>query len=528
MIRMWSDRRSKSVVFLILCFAVSYVVEFAAADDGLSRRLTLNLVAAASNQPVSGIVRIKRFDTGEYVQPPELIPRHNNWLTTQASVQISVPATELQIEAVRGLQTLLAVAKVDATADTPHDVSLQLHSFYDARSRGWRNGNTHLHIMNRSRIAAERYLREVPEADGLELVFLSHLRRIPDEKDYISNQIVEQHLRSDVLTKISDGRCLLRPGEEHRHNFGRGGEGFGHVMLLDIAKLIRPVSIGPGIMRTGTDGTPLRPGILEARRDGATVVWCHNSYGFEDIPSWTGGLLDAQNIYDGGSQGRYEESFYKYLNLGWKIPFSTGTDWFIEDFSRVYVPIDGVMTSEAWLQQLAAGRSFITNGPLLEFTVNDQAIGETLRLDRSQDVRIKARAVGRLDFGHLQLIRNGEIVEAVTARPRDGHFEAQLDMTLTIAEPCWLAVRTPDDGPDNEFGRPIFSHSSPIYAEFQGRRVFRAEVALDLIQQMEESLLQIRAKAVFAGDEESQRVMQVYREGIRTLKKRLQEDSTDR
>ena len=49
-----------------------------------------------------------------------------------------------------------------------------------------------------------------------------------------------------------------------------GGEGFGHVMLLNILKRIEPVSIGPGIMKEGTDGIPLRlarrrvPGPLRA------------------------------------------------------------------------------------------------------------------------------------------------------------------------------------------------------------------------------------------------------------------------
>jgi len=72
-------------------------------------------------------------------------------------------------------------------------------------------------------------------------------------------------------------------GQEHRHNFEAYKEGYGHVMLLDISRLIRPVSIGPGIMKTGTDGLPLNRGIRNARRDGATVLWCHNKFGVEAV-----------------------------------------------------------------------------------------------------------------------------------------------------------------------------------------------------------------------------------------------------
>ena len=89
-------------------------------------------------------------------------------------------------------------------------------------------------------------MREVPESDRLELVFLSHLRRLPDEATYISDEIVEEGLTGPALRNLSTENVLFRPGEEHRHNFGRGGAGFGHVMLLNITKLIRPVSIGPG------------------------------------------------------------------------------------------------------------------------------------------------------------------------------------------------------------------------------------------------------------------------------------------
>ena len=82
------------------------------------------------------------------------------------------------------------------------------------------------------------------------------------------------------------------------------------------------------------------------------MIWCHNEWGFEDVPNWLAGLLDAQNIFDGDETPGYEDSFYKYLDLGMHIPFSTGTDWFIYDFSRVYVPIDGDLTRQKWLSAL--------------------------------------------------------------------------------------------------------------------------------------------------------------------------------
>ena len=513
-----------AIVWLIIAIAQSLASDDVATTEAQQpRQLIIRLVDADTNTPVSGVVRIIQQADGRQLRLPELISRGNGWHTMPAQAEVKVPAASLTIEAVRGLETELARGDVNTTNAPTSPVTLRLKRFHNARRNGWRNGNTHLHLHDRSRVDAERYLREVPESDGLELVYLSHLRRIPEESTYISNEIVEQALDGDALTALSTIGVLLRPGEEHRHNFGRHGEGFGHVMLLDITKLIRPVSIGPGIMRSGTDGIPLQHGIREARNDGATIVWCHSTSGFEDIPNWLAGTLHAQNYYDGANTGGYHDSFYRYLNLGMQIPFSTGTDWFIYDFSRVYVELKAPLTSEAWLRQLAAGRSFITNGPLLELHAGRHSVGDIVQISEAQEVNVTAKASGRSDFDSLELIRNGEVIAVADAQPVEGHYAATLDEHLMIDEPCWLAIRTPVDGERNAFDRPIFSHSSPLYFDFQGNRPFAPEIALDLILEIEESLQTIRAQAVFFNDGEEGSVVRVYREGIRILREKLEE-----
>ena len=74
------------------------------------------------------------------------------------------------------------------------------------------------------------------------------------------------------------------------------------------------------------------------------MVWAHNRYGFEDIPNWITGRVNANNIFDGSQHGSYKDSYYRYLNIGLTVPFSTGTDWFIYDFSRVYIMADRPIT----------------------------------------------------------------------------------------------------------------------------------------------------------------------------------------
>jgi len=313
------------------------------STDSPRCRLTLNLVDTETREPLAGLVRITTADDsvqaleGLFNRGTGLRQSHacRQWSVLIESATVSVPQEKLTIEAISGLETEMASSTIDLAGKSSAEVTLPLVRFGHAAESGWRNGNTHLHLMSLTRDQADQYLRSICRADGLELVFVSYLRRAKAERSYVSNTYTKHQLQ-----QLSGDGVTFSYGEEHRHNFGSGGEGYGHVMFLNIKELVRPVSIGPGIMGAGHDWPSLRRGIATARRDGATAIWCHNAFGFEEVPDWIAGVLDAQNIFDGGSRGSYEDTFYRFMNIGLRVPFSAGTDWFIYDFSRVYVEVD--------------------------------------------------------------------------------------------------------------------------------------------------------------------------------------------
>src|SRR5258708_38698639 len=96
--------------------------------------------------------------------------------------------------------------------------------------------------------------------------------------------------------------------------------------------------------------------------------------------------------------GTFEENYYRYLNVGQPLPISTGTDWFLYDFARVYARVPGTLTIPAWLDALKAGRCQVTNGPLLSLKVNGRGSGDVLALEQPGTVKVEATAVGRHDF----------------------------------------------------------------------------------------------------------------------------------
>jgi hypothetical protein len=498
--------------------------------------LTIELVEGTPPKSVPGLLRIRNAQ-GSVIPVESLLPRGvgleskhraNDWHVLPGKSTLRLPREKLTIEAFRGLDTELSRVEVDGALVEEAAVRIPLRRFADEAGRGWRGANTHLHLKDIDRAEADRYLREVPSADGLDVLFVSYLERAEADRTYISNRYSEDDLRD--LSK----QCgvLLGNGEEHRHNFSGFNEGYGHVMFLDLRKLIRPVSIGRGIMKAGLDAPALQRGIDEAKRGGATILWCHNTFGLEDIPNWITGRPHAQNIFDGDPEahGSYRDTFYRYLNAGLRVPFSTGTDWFIYDFSRAYAAVPKLASPGDWLRALEAGRTYITNGPLLEFDVDKKGIGETLTLDQPGRVRVTGRAIGRVDFRRLELVRNGEIIGSADSRSSGGHFEASLETVVAIDAPCWLALRIPPpptkeepaaETSRTELGGPLFAHTSPVYVEVGGRKVFQADVARGLLDEMRKAQESITANGVFADAHERDHVLSVYALAISALEKKL-------
>jgi len=507
-------------------------------------RLTIGLSDAKTKQPLFGLVRVTRIEENEAWPLVDALERPMSWYALPARSTVNIPRTKVKIEAIHGMETDVTERVLDLTGKTEATVELPLVRFYDPEANGVRSGNTHVHLILeahqkvsvylRSRSEADQYLQTTSKADGLDLVYVSHLTR--PGKTYITNDYTD-----DDFKRLSEG-VLFANGEEYRHA-GRNVDGktsmsYGHVMFLDLTKLVLPVSLGPGLTPGGkaTDNVPLRPGILEARRDGAGVIWCHGTRGLEDVPSLVTGLLDAQNIYDGGNDGTCSTVFYPYLNAGFRVPFSTGTDWGIYDFARVYVPLEGPVSSKGFLRALSAGKSYITNGTFLDFQVNDAKTGDTLALSKPGKVNVRGKAVGREDFTRIELVHNGEVIHAADSKPVASHFEAEMDFSMDVDEPGWLALRIPTDRVyearsqysgkgTNILGKALFAHTSPVYVELGGRKMFEPAAAERLISDMERSISMIQAKGIFDTAQERVRVLEIYREGIAVLRERLDEES---
>jgi hypothetical protein len=156
------------------------------------------------------------------------------------------------------------------------------------------------------------------------------------------------------------------------------------------------------------------------------------------------------------------QSYYALLNCGFDIKPTAGTASGVHPvplgFGRVYVKIDGEFSYQRWIDGLAAGRSFVTTGPMLKV--------ETKRDGNKVEVSGELEAGGSL--GGIEIVVNGEVGATIESQPElteAGSYRVRFEHELELSGSSWVAVRAFEARPDR---RPRFAHSAPVHFEVEG------------------------------------------------------------
>jgi len=338
---------------------------------------------------------------------------------------------------------------------------------------GWHSGNTHTHYHLEMDENPDDHLRLVPPAEALDISVISYLIR--NDSPYITNRYPIGR-----LPQFSHGGTIVDMGEEARNNKTFGDFGYGHCLFLNIPRAVEPVSTGL-LSRSGKapDFPTLSMLCEEARRIGGTTVWCHNGGGMEAPVAVALGHVDAFNLGD-GLDADYER-YYALLNCGFRLPASSGTDWWVYDHNRVFVQVSGSFTYESWISGLRAGRTFVSNGPLVEFTVNGRSPGTTLQV--SEPLKVRASALSRVPFERLEIVHDGEVIAQQTAVSQR---HATIEHELSVERGGWIAARVSGNTKTYAAFR-VYGHSSPVYLRVVGAPFRRASAAGAFIDEIEDS-----------------------------------------
>ncbi|QZN86827.1 CehA/McbA family metallohydrolase [Cellulomonas sp. C5510] len=149
--------------------------------------------------------------------------------------------------------------------------------------------------------------------------------------------------------------------------------------------------------------------------------------------------------------------YYRYLSCGLRLPASAGSASGAlpapPGYDRVYVQAPGPFTVDAFYAGLRAGRSVVTNGPLLTLLVDDAGPGGTVAARRTP-VRVVARGATPVDG--VELVVDGRVVA--------GGRGPLLETTLDLRRAGWVAARA--FSPDPVTVR--LAHTGPVHVAGPG------------------------------------------------------------
>jgi len=419
------------------------------------------------------------------------------WHAPAAPQSVTVPAGRVEVEVLHGLEWKPFRATLTLGAGESRQLDAPLERLDDLPSKGYWGGDVHVHMnyAGTYRNTPAR-LREQMLAEDLHLVeslLVNKEQRLPDIAYFDQG-------RPDPA---SDARALIVHGEEYHTSF------WGHTALLGLKDHFVMPNYAGYVNTAAASLYPHNAAIAdEARGQGALVGYVH-LYDTPPDPKAAGRLSHefpvdvALGKVDYFEAVGFDEShlttqgvWYRLLNLGFRVPAAGGTDA-MANYTSLHGPVgmsrtyarSGVLDHDRWLAALKAGRTFATNGPLLEFTLGGKEIGDEIALAKSGTLEAKVRMRSIVPVDRLQVVGNGEVVAEVPLSADRTAAEATLK--LPAKRSGWYVLRAyTEQGRHPVLDFHVSATTSPIYVSVKGappRSKADADFFLAWVDKLEEA-----------------------------------------
>jgi hypothetical protein len=152
------------------------------------------------------------------------------------------------------------------------------------------------------------------------------------------------------------------------------------------------------------------------------------------------------------------------------------------------------LSSANWIEAVRAGRTFITNGPMLSLSVAEQGVGATVEAQPGQRVPIRAEARSASPLSRLEVLANGEVIGEASAEAQERRLVVEMDFPCT--QSAWIAARC-QSAETSPAGLLRFAHTNPVHLEVAGSPLteYRAETRTPLLALLDQTLAWVDQEA---------------------------------
>ncbi len=451
---------------------------------------------------------------------------------TAGSYTVEIPPSRTVIEATKGFEYEPARAEIDAKAGETAEVTLRLRHRVDLSRMGWYNGSTHVHMNYGGNLHNRpEDLMLIARAQGMHIIsslVANKDNRVFDWQYFTPGN--HPHPASNPAEKL-----LLLFGEENRPPF------WGHTFYIGL----RDHLISPFV--TGYEGTAidsLYPSntdlFRKAREQGAATGYVH-AFGGESDPL-AGGLGGAKAFAVDVALGTVDALEWSAASRGSLIPLhhAWNNDFPItpvggEDslanmqdnrpigIIRTFAYLGKEFSVPAWVDAIRKGHTFLSSGPVVQFSVNGKIPGERIDLPASGgEVSIEGSVWSNTPIRKILVHQSGIPLWEIPAGADPHH--AVFSKKIHVTASSWFGLVVEADelppAPPQAYSQAI-TNCVRVYTGSQ--KIRNAESARYFLQWIEKLRGQISSPSLWRTPAEHQHVEAQLNEAARVYQARLQE-----
>jgi hypothetical protein len=373
-----------------------------------------------------------------------------------APFTITLAAGRWRLAVAKGTEFLPVTEEFEIAAGQKRLRRIDLARWVDMPKQGWYSGDDHVHYP-RLTPADDEFLMTWARAEDLHV---ANIVRMGDLKRTYFEQA-----RYGPESRFVQGNYALVSGQEDPRT---GIDEQGHTLALNIRRSVRDTS-RYHLYDFMFDAVHAQGGLTGYAHTAWATEWNRRRRP-ELNPGWDASLnvvrgkIDFLEILQFGKLGL--EDYYDFLSLGFRLTASAGSDlpWGASIGEvRVYAYTGPQFSVDAWFDAMKRGRTFVTNGPMLAFSVDRSIPGDEMKAAADASLHVRATAWAPPAIGSpqtLEVVSDGEVIQKAEAA-RTGQRELKLEFKLEAGHSRWIAARV-------RSANGALAHTSPVYVEVEG------------------------------------------------------------